>query len=445
MKNQNLKQNRPLLKSSPLRTLKNIAFGVLAISSIIACSDDDDSSVETPLPTASEAQSILDAFAEDGGIPFDPATAVNFSSAYNVFMPSIYGLDLNLLSNANPFGPVTRLPLYRGWDPNGNEVDYIITEASDREFAEALGVVYAPRMAAAVGTAGAQNVSILDGRLVFPGTVDFSGSRSVTPGDPNVPGSPNEATGSAFPPSAVSPGAVGDDNWSSFVVLPSGVVLNAQLMANSTGLHDRIPKVQEDNQNNPNLDRVNRAVVLQILDGWHNGGKYYYHLVTDASQPGPAAIEQGVYAPRLNDLPTFGVFPDGSLLGFSPVANGVSVDGAQGTQGLNTTTIDQSIDPVNIFPIDPSNELFSPMWDAHINMWTEDAINQGLRRVVTSTDDLRTLVNGGWITSFVGNLPGPSNDFIAGLNPTGALINCPVIAQPSASVIGTAVGSPWNN
>ncbi|PQJ13889.1 hypothetical protein [Nonlabens xylanidelens] len=423
-----------------MKNLRNFALGALAVASLIACNDDDDNPGIPDVPAQSEAQSILTAFAEDGGTPFDAATAVQFSSDYNVFIPSTYGLDLNLLSPSNPFGPVTRLPLYKGWDPNGNPVDYIITEASDREVATILGVVYAPRMAAAVGSNGVQNVQIVDGRLAFPGTVDFSPSRSVTPGDPNIAGSPNEATGSAFPPSAVSPGAVGDSEWSSFVVLPSGVVLNAQLMANSTGIHDRIPKIQEDNQNNVNLDRTNRAVVLQILDGWHDGGKYYYHLVTDASQQGPAAIEQGVYASKLNDLPTFGVFPDGSLLGFSPVGNGVA-----GEQGLDTTTLDQSIDPVNIFPIDPSNELFSPMWDAHINMWTEDAISQGLRRVITSTDDLRTLVDGGWVTSFVGNLQGPSNPFIAGLNPTGALINCPVIAQPNASVIGTTVGTPWNN
>ncbi len=431
-----------------MKTLKLNFLLLVSVALILAsCSNDDDlATVNDPVtPTVSaqelEALSLLTTFESDGGAPYNAdSPSVTFPSSYNVFIPSIYGLDLNLLSSSNAFGPVTRLPLYKGLDPDGNDVDYIITEASDENVARLLGVAYAPRMSRAVGSSGAQEVSINNGRITFSGKVDFSPSRSVTPGDPSIAGSPNELTGSAFPPSAVSPGAIADDNWSSFIVLPSDLVLNAQIMANSTGLHDRIPKLQEDNQSNVNLDRANRAVVLQILDGWHAGSAYYYHLVTDASQQGPAAIEQGVYAPRLNNLPTFGVYPEGSLLGFSPVANGVA-----GSQGLDTTVLDQSIDPVNVFPIDPSDENFSPMWDAHINMWTQDAISNGQRRIITGVSDLNTLVNDGLVVPFVGNLPGPVNSFIAGLTPTGALINCPVICQPNGSVIGTTIGSPWNN
>jgi hypothetical protein len=86
---------------------------------------------------------------------------------------------------------------------------------------------------------------------------------------------------------------VADDEWSSLVVLPSGSVLNAQVVANATGVHDRVISV----------DHRAGTVTLQLLDGWQGGDRYYYHLVTDSSDPVAATIELGVYAPRLANLP----------------------------------------------------------------------------------------------------------------------------------------------
>ncbi|MEO0973347.1 MAG: hypothetical protein AAFX85_09640, partial [Pseudomonadota bacterium] len=71
---------------------------------------------------------------------------------------------------------------------------------------------------------------------------------------------------------------------------------------------------------------------------------------------------------------------------------------------------------------------YSPMWDAHLNMWTQEAIDRGLRRRIVSFDDLRNLVEAGLVTSVAEN--GPSDGFVAGLNSAEAIINCPVIAQP---------------
>ena len=398
--------------------------------------------VETPVAPDSaavaEAQSLMDALAAMGGSPFDAATATDFPDAYNVFMPSVTGVDLNLLSDSNPSGPTGRLPMFEGRDPDGNPVDFIITEASDLAVAEMMGIVYAPRLADVADSAGAQLVTIENGIIEFPGTVDFSPTRSVTPGDPNATEGPNSITRSEFPPAAVQPGAVGDDEWSSLVVLPSGLVVNAQLMANATGIHDRIPDSGQDDQNNPNLDRVNRFVVLQLLDGWQDDERYYFHIVTDASVPDAASIELGVFAPRVGLIPTAGVFPEDGRLPFSPNVNGV-FDGPEGSQGLNVSATDQTIDPVNVFPIDPIDPRFSPMWDVHLSMWTSEAIDNDLRRVITSVDDLAGLIDEGLIVNFVGN-DGPENDFIAGLMPANAIINCPVLLQPQESVIGTTFG-----
>lgn len=204
-------------------------------------------------------------------------------------------------------------------------------------------------------------------------------------------------------------------------------------------MHDRVPDSVQDDQNNPNLDRDARFVVLQLLDGWHADARYYFHLVTDASVPDAASIELGVFAPRLANAPTAGVFPDGARLGFSPGVNGVA-EGPDGSQGLNITVDDQTIDPVNVFPIPPTDERYSPLWDAHLHMWTGEAIDAGERRVVTSISDLDGLVDQGLVVDFIGN-DGPVNDFIAGLMPSGAIINCPVLLQPDASVIDTTFGT----
>jgi len=390
-------------------------------------------------PAVAEARALLAGLAADGGTPYDVNTAIEYPPEFNIFIPSVTGVDLNLVSDANPSGPTARIPMFRGLDPAGNSVDYIITETSDQEVAELMGIIFAPRQAAAPGSPGTQTVTLENGIMQFQGTVDFSPTRFVTPGDPNVPGTPNAITRSAFPPADLSPGAVADAAWSSYVVLPSGQVLNAQLVANATGIHDRIPDSGQDDQSNPNLDRVNRAVVMQLLDGWHDDRRNYFHFVTDASVPDASAIELGVFAPTLAELPgAGGEFPGGSRLGFAPSANGIPDPEGLG-QGLNIATEDQAIDPVNIFPIDPLNQLYTPMWDAHIYMWTGDAIDNNERRIITSIPDLEGLFDQGLVENFFPN-SGIENDFIAGLMPTNAIINCPVIMQPDDSLIGTTFG-----
>jgi hypothetical protein len=70
------------------------------------------------------------------------------------------------------------------------------------------------------------------------------------------PGSPDP-----FPPTVADPGAVADAEWSSIVVLPSGIVINAQIVDNKTGTHDRLKSV----------DIKHRTVTLSILDGTQGG------------------------------------------------------------------------------------------------------------------------------------------------------------------------------
>jgi hypothetical protein len=63
-------------------------------------------------------------------------------------------------------------------------------------------------------------------------------------------------------------------------------------------------------------------------------------------------------------------------------------------------------------------------------MWTDAAMKNGKVRRITSFEDLEGLVKAGHITSASINPPGMGNSYVAGVRPTRAIINCPVIAQP---------------
>ncbi|WP_282080985.1 hypothetical protein [Aquimarina algiphila] len=435
-----------------MKKLRLIFLSIITASIFTACSDDDAVIVVEP-PVVSESSLLLESIRQDGGIPFNADNpALTFTAEQNVFLPSILGIDFRTDRSVVPAGPTARFPMFQGWEttPSGpRECYYVITESSDREMARELGVIFSPRMAEAIGSGGEQNATWTDdGRLVFEGSVDFSPKRSLTAG-----GTSADGLLFGFPPAEVNPGAIADGAWSSYVVLPSGVVINAQLVANSTGIHDRIPHpdgngpAQEDDLNNPNLAIDQASVVMQLLDGWHNGSPYYFHIVTDTSDPGPATIELGVFAPRLANLPTFGLFPGGSMLPFSPTANGRTTDtDGFGVQGLNSASLSdrQVQDPTNTFPIDPSDERYAPMWDAHI---TEFTVPESERPILRSFDQINQLLADGTLIPFRGNAnPSPlANSLSDLLTATGAIINCPVITQPGASVIGTQIGSPRNN
>lgn len=427
-----------------MNKLKQV-LAMLFVGGLIMSCTDNDKNEGKPLEI-SEAQLLLSAFASYGGTPYNAKNAMTYPSEADVSVKSVYGVSYKLRNHStNPAGPIATFPLYKGIDPDGEVVDYIITEASDKEFAETLGVSYAPRMANAL-PAGRQDVTIKEGIIKFKGKVDFSPKRSVTKG------TTNELPLTSFPPAAVTPGAKADAEWSGFCRLPSGIVINAQVISNKTGVHDRIPhygSIGEDNQNNPYLDKVKRRVTLQLLDGWSAGNRYFFHIVTESNDPGPAAIELGYYAPRLSKLAIYGQYPEGCFLGFSPNANGPDILGLNDqsnislSQGLNVgSKNNQEIDPVNCFPFGPKNLNYSPMWDAHISQWTLSAVNSNKVRIIKGIDDLATLVANGDITNFIGNPSTGSNSIlIAGLKPSGLLINCPVISHPQSSVIGNDYGT----
>jgi hypothetical protein len=365
---------------------------------------------------ARETESLLATAAQESGRPsYSPRTAVRFKDSDNVFVKSALAIDFT------PRNATVTLPMYRGLGPDGAPVWYILTDASDFDTARAMGLNYAPKMRHITAAEGGQAVTVEGGVMRFRGAVDFSPIRQVVGGSP-----------SPFPPAVAKPGAVADAEWSSGVVLPSGVVLNAQVVANATGTHDRLKA----------MDMAKRTVTLSLLDGVQDGQPLYYHLVTDVSAPLPATLENGVFAPRMAKLASFGKnMPSdrSSLLGFSPTLNGPLEPGRGTEQGFASSIANNGIDPVNVFPVDPDNDNrslnnnYSPMWDAHVNQWTAAAVRANKVRRITSFADLARLVKAGDVENASINPPGPGNPFVAGLRPTRAIVNCPVIAQPIVS------------
>jgi hypothetical protein len=385
-----------------------------ATALMLSCSAASFAAATSEANALKEARALLTAESmETERAPYRPGHGVNFNPSDHVFIKSALAIDF-AYRNAS-----VTLPLLRGLSPEGRDVFYIVTDASDFEVAHRMGVNYAPKLAEAIGSLGVQNVTLEDGIMKFAGNVDFSPEYKVVSGDP--PG--------YFPPKVADPGAVADDKWSSIVVLPSGLVLNAQIVANASGHHPRVKAI----------DTEARTVTLSILDGVQGGNQYFYHLVTDASVPIAAVLEKGVVAPRLAKIPEFGKSLPGeksALLGFSPVLNGRTDKGSGEDQGFSTALANGGIDPINVFPIGPDNDNpshennYSRLWDAHVSMWTQAAVDGGKVHRIHSMDEQKSLILEGLLTSASISPPGPGNPYVGGLRPTDAIINCPVIAQP---------------
>ena len=280
--------------------------------------------------THSEAAALTKFEARESHRPaYNPDAPSKFKPSDHVFVQSALAVDFTYRKAS------VVLPLFRGLDSSGNSVYYILTDASDYDFARTMGINYAPKLRKAAGSPGAQTATIKDGLITFKGKVDFSPVYKVVPGSPNP-----------FPPTVADPGAVADADWSSIVVLPSGIVINAQIVDNKTGTHDRLL----------NVDIENRTVKLSILDGVEGGKQYFYHLVTDVSASLPSVLEKGVFAPRLAMLPAFGkseASDDSALLGFSPNANGITTINSGQEQGFAASLANGGIDLINAFPIGP--------------------------------------------------------------------------------------------
>ena len=311
-----------------------------------------------------------------------------------------------LLKSAVTFddaGGTVTLPLFQGKTAKGAATWYVVTESSDQADAEKRGVNWAPKLENALGTKAVQKATDDGGVLTFPGTVDFKPERSVTPGP------------DGFPPTKVTPGAIGDKAYSPLVTTDGAIVLNATQVANDSGQLDAVTA----------LDTGAKQVTLKLLHGF-TGGKKVAYLRLDASVDVVSALEESVLAANLAAAPGEGDNDpaSSSRSPIIPIVNGARGKDDPNRQGLQSAVLGEG-EPLNIQATLPGDPSYSPLWDIVPAVWSDAAIAAGKRTLVTSNEQIVTLATAGDLTS-AGE--GAVNEDFGGLKSLGAISNCPTVA-----------------
>jgi hypothetical protein len=298
------------------------------------------------------------------------------------------------VENAN--GTAT-LPLYQG-SSRGRTVWYILLDSSDGNDADQLGINHSSKLANARGTTAVQKVSVVNGVIEFPASVDFRPDRVVVPGP------------TGFPPNQAEPGAVGEYGYSPLIEMPDGTIRNAPQIANNNG-NDRADKIVR-------IDFARGTVDILETNGFANG-KAVKYISTDASDRAVAALENSTYAPALNAAPfAGGDGTDSSRATLVAFVNGQTGLGNPRRQGLNSALLDGA-DPLNLLFWAPNQGRYSPLWDVHPAQWSAAAVAAGANVAQKDRSELLNLVSKNVVT-------GPGG---ATFGPGGFVVVCPIISS----------------
>lgn len=296
------------------------------------------------------------------------------------------------------------LPLFEGRTAGGQKTWYVVTESSNRADAARRGVNHAPKLKNALDTKAVQRVTVRNGTVRFPGTVDFRPVRKVVAGP------------TGFPPRVARPGSVGGARYSPLISANGRTVLNAEQVANNTGRHDKVVRI----------NFKTKRVTVELTEG-RQGGKRVLYLSTDASDRTAATLEASTYAPNLNAAP--GVANDdadvSARTGLVAVVNGATGANDPQRQGLSSAILDGR-DPLNILQWPATHPRYSPLWDVHPAVWTDAAIAREERRRLADFSEVANAVADGQVVSGGG---GPANERLDGLRAGGFVVNCPIIVE----------------
>lgn len=315
------------------------------------------------------------------------------------------------------------LPLYRGRGPDDETVYYVLTEASRIDDAHRFGVNWAPKLKNALGTAAVQEATLggsdqfnpRNARTSFEGTVDFSPERHVEPGPEGFP----------LDAENTRPGSVGDESYSPFATPDGHVVFNAPHVANETGEHDRLVEMDEDSM----------TATLELVGGFYEDREVRY-ITTDAYPAEVAALEGGTHAPNLSEAPAAGDrdLESAAREPIFPVVNGPIGEDNPERQGLRSAVAGEG-GPLNVTrseqvcadPDDPTDcsLFYSPLWDVHPIVWTEEAIEADRRRRLTDHEEIIELVLEGDLDSAA---DGPVNTLLGNVRAADAAVNCPIVS-----------------
>jgi hypothetical protein len=168
----------------------------------------------------------------------------------------------------------------------------VITDVCDGNLAAKLGVNKSAKLANAANTGAVEKVSIVNGVINFPASVDFSPTRQAAAGP------------TGLPPSVAQPGAIGQTGYSPIIPLPNGV-MNAPQIARDQNGGRVITLGSESADKFVSLDIVAGTITHREPPGFQ-GGKPVLYASFDSSNPVAAAIEDVTYTPAPDAAPTVG-------------------------------------------------------------------------------------------------------------------------------------------
>ena len=344
--------------------------------------------------------------------------------------PELIG-DLQLLTAGvlDEDAGTIELPLYYGQiQDSGESVYYIVTDTTDGDTADALGLNHAPKLTFADDGRAVRDAQYdRDGVLHFVGGgVDFSPERVLVAGNVDAPDAP------AFPPSEFQPGAVGDELYTPLVRITNAGdhIYNTTTVAfdvedddidfcegdvDYSLVHDSVVSICPGEGAEPG------TVTIELVPGFSFARPVLY-MSMDANHPLPATLEKAIFAPGLLDIQ---VGSDDSL--FSPVerifgfSNGPTnlEDGRTNPQrqGFESAVRGEG-GTLNVLGGIPTFATdYSPLWDLNVGEWTEEAIENGFDARLTEEFQILGFVERGWLTGPGGSPYGSS----------GFIINCPIV------------------
>lgn len=364
---------------------------------------------------------------EDGVPPAPPSTGADVAEEY--FGPMASEVDKKLVGPVQLLrsGTLSRgrttiqLPLYRGHTRTGRAFWYILTDTTDRDNAEGLGLNHSAKLHYAEDGRAVREARITRRGLVVRnnGSVNFAPRRRVVPG----------AGANAFPPQVNEPGSVGSPDYTPFVRIKNagehvynapvvaGNVSGAQLKAFCNGdvnhdlVHDRVVKICPNERGDGGTVTVRTTPIFSF-------GRPALYISMDSSEPVTATLDEATLAPALADVPVGG---DDSAFSaverLFPIVNGAEGRGNPQRQGLNSAIRD-GLAPLQVIGGIPTLALdYSPAWDVNLGQWTQTAIDRGYRGRIIDEFQYLNLVRRGHIT-------GPNG---ARFGSTGIVVNCPIV------------------
>ena len=169
------------------------------------------------------------------------------------------------------------------------------------------------------------------------------------------------------------------------------------------------------------IDPVAGTVTLNLINGF-SFGKPVWYLSMEASIPLAAAIEHNTFAPlqaalKLGRDDSFSSPIERIFLATNGPEEGACANPLR--QGLSADLAD-GFRPNNVLGGIPTNATdYSPIWDAQLYEWTQDAINKGYRGQLREEFQILTFVQDGLLTGLAG-APFASSNFS---------INCSIVQR----------------